>query len=80
MVRDVRSMHRGTPNRTNVPRPMVVIGCARRCLFRPEVSMRVPRPVRETLSPRAQHMLRYNPVIEAIEEESQAENYQAFAY
>jgi hypothetical protein len=35
MVRDVRALHRGTPNRTNAPRPMVVIGYSRRWLFRP---------------------------------------------
>ncbi|MBB5508233.1 hypothetical protein HDG35_004514 [Paraburkholderia sp. JPY681] len=26
MIRDVRALHRGTPNRTEAPRPMVVIG------------------------------------------------------
>ncbi|HKP10552.1 MAG TPA: phytanoyl-CoA dioxygenase family protein, partial [Blastocatellia bacterium] len=43
MIRDVRGLHRGTPNLTDVPRPMVVVGYSRRWLFRPEVSIRLPR-------------------------------------
>jgi ectoine hydroxylase-related dioxygenase (phytanoyl-CoA dioxygenase family) len=43
MIRDVRAIHRGTPNRTDEPRPMCVIGYSRRWLFRPEVSIRIPR-------------------------------------
>ncbi|MEP7036831.1 MAG: phytanoyl-CoA dioxygenase family protein, partial [Acidobacteriota bacterium] len=42
MIRDVRAIHRGTPNRTDEPRPMCVIGYSRRWLFRPEVSIRIP--------------------------------------
>jgi hypothetical protein len=42
MIRDVRHIHRGTPNLSATPRPMVVIGYSRRWLFRPEVSIRVP--------------------------------------
>jgi ectoine hydroxylase-related dioxygenase (phytanoyl-CoA dioxygenase family) len=82
IVRDVRGLHRGTPNRTATPRPMVVIGYSRRWLFRPEVSIRVPRPVLATLSPRARELLRYNPVFDSIEAATAAEPevYQAFAY
>ena len=80
MIRDVRGLHRGTPNRTNVPRPMVVIGYSRRWLFRPEVSIQVPRAALETLSDRARHLLRFNPVVESLEEKAQAEIYQAYAY
>ena len=32
MIRDVRHIHRGTPNFTDTPRPMVVIGYSRRWL------------------------------------------------
>ncbi len=39
-----------TPNRTNEPRPMVVIGYSRRWLFRPEVGMTIPRKEWELLS------------------------------
>ncbi|HZI17282.1 MAG TPA: phytanoyl-CoA dioxygenase family protein [Pyrinomonadaceae bacterium] len=79
MVRDVRGLHRGTPNRTHEPRPMVVLGYSRRWLFRPEVSIRVPREVRETLSERARFLLRFNPVVETADEAAE-EVYQSFAY
>ncbi|MCA1614304.1 MAG: phytanoyl-CoA dioxygenase family protein [Acidobacteria bacterium] len=78
MIRDVRGLHRGTPNRTEVPRPMVVVGYSRRWLFRPEVSVRVPRATYETLSERARFLLRFNPVVERLE--AGTEVYQSFAY
>ncbi len=43
MIRDVRGLHRSTPNLTNEPRPMVVIGYSRTWYFRPEVHIDVPR-------------------------------------
>lgn len=79
MIRDVRGLHRGTPNRTDVPRPMAVIGYSRRWLFRPEVNIQIPRATYDGLSPRARHLLRYNPVVETLQPE-QTERYQAFAY
>lgn len=81
MIRDVRHIHRGTPNVSGCPRPMIVIGYSRRWLLRPEVEIRVPRPVLEALPPRAQRMLRHNPVFETIEEAALAsESYRHFAY
>ena len=80
MIRDVRGLHRGTPNRTNVPRPMCVIGYSRKWLLRPEVSINIPREVWQTLSPMAQKMLRYNPIIESLAEAPKTEIYQSFAY
>jgi hypothetical protein len=81
MIRDVRGLHRGTPNRSRTPRPMVVIGYSRSWLFRPEVSIRVPRTVLDGLSDRARDLLRYNPVVDAAAEARAAEeNYQSFAY
>jgi ectoine hydroxylase-related dioxygenase (phytanoyl-CoA dioxygenase family) len=79
MIRDVRGLHRGTPNRTSEPRPMVVLGYGRRWLFRPEVSIRVPRAALETLSERARRLLRFNPVVESLDEGGE-EVYQSFAY
>jgi len=79
MVRDVRGLHRGTPNRTPEPRPMVVLGYSRRWLFRPEVSIRVPRATLEALSERARFLLRFNPVVERLDDEGE-EVYQSFAY
>ena len=79
MIRDVRGLHRGTPNRTTTPRPMVVIGYSRRWLYRPEVSIRIPRATYETLSARARQLLRFNPIVEAADDD-QPEVYQSFAY
>lgn len=80
MIRDVRGLHRGTPNRTREPRPMVVLGYSRRWLYRPEVSIRVPRAALEGLSERARFLLRFNPVVDSLEDEGGAEVYQSFAY
>jgi ectoine hydroxylase-related dioxygenase (phytanoyl-CoA dioxygenase family) len=79
MIRDVRGLHRGSPNRTEEPRPMVVIGYNRRWLFRPEVSIRIPRAVWETLSERARYLLRFNQVVKSIDDDGE-EIYQSFAY
>jgi ectoine hydroxylase-related dioxygenase (phytanoyl-CoA dioxygenase family) len=80
MIRDVRGLHRGTPNRTATPRPMVVIGYSRRWLFRPEVSIRVPRAAIAGLSERARRLLRFNPVVEALGDMYEEEAYKSFAY
>lgn len=81
MIRDVRHIHRGTPNRSLTPRPMVVIGYSRRWLHRPEVQIRVPREVLDGLPARAQRWLRFNPVFENTAEAVKAEeSYRAFAY
>ena len=80
MIRDVRHLHRGTPNRTDIPRPMVVIGYSRRWLFRPEVDIKIPRASYDTLSERAKFWLRFNPVIESLDQLEQTEKYQSFAY
>ncbi|MFL6256802.1 MAG: phytanoyl-CoA dioxygenase family protein [Pyrinomonadaceae bacterium] len=79
MIRDVRGLHRGTPNRTAEPRPMVVLGYSRRWLFRPEVSIRVPRAALETLSERARFLLRFNPIVDSLDDGGE-EVYQSFAY
>lgn len=81
MIRDVRGLHRGTPNRTDTPRPMVVIGYSRRWLHRPEVHIVIPRREWERLSARARRMMRFNPIVESIEATAKApEVYQSFAY
>lgn len=78
LVRDVRGLHRGTPNRTGSPRPMVVIGYSRKWLFRPEVSIQVPEEEFAQLSPRAKHLLRFNPRV--AQPENGPETYKSFAY
>lgn len=80
MIRDVRQLHRGTPNHTDAPRPMVVIGYSRRWLYRPEVHIRVPQSVHDTLSPRARELLRFNPVVPDAELVVGEEHYRQFAY
>ncbi|HKG21479.1 MAG TPA: phytanoyl-CoA dioxygenase family protein [Blastocatellia bacterium] len=80
MIRDVRGLHRGTPNRTEMPRPMVVLGYSRRWLYRPEVSIRVPRPELDRLSERARSLLRFSPVVESPDDKPPTEVYQSFAY
>lgn len=80
MIRDVRAIHRGTPNKTDQPRPMCVIGYSRRWLFRPEVSIRIPRESWKNLSKKAKHLLRFNPHVESLDEVDTREVYQAFAY
>lgn len=79
MIRDVRGLHRGTPNRTEGSRPMVVLGYSRRWLLRPEVSIGVPHAAWPTLSERARFLLRFNPSVESPDEGGE-EVYQAFAY
>jgi ectoine hydroxylase-related dioxygenase (phytanoyl-CoA dioxygenase family) len=80
MIRDVRHLHRGTPNRTDTPRPMVVLGYSRKWLLRPEVNIRIPRAAMGSLSERAKKMLRFNPVVASLEEKEEVEAYQSFAY
>ena len=81
LIRDVRGLHRGTPNRTESPRPMVVIGYSRRWLLRPEVSIRIPRAALATLTERARQLLRFNPIVDDLStEDSGGEIYQQFAY
>lgn len=80
MIRDVRGLHRGTPNRSPLPRPMVVIGYSRKWLLRPEVSIEVPRATLPDLSERARRLLRYNPIVDAISNKPRNETYDTFAY
>lgn len=81
MIRDVRHVHRGTPNFSATPRPMVVVGYSRRWLFRPEVNIRVPADVLAGLPERARRWLRFNPVFATrAEAAGEGESYRAFAY
>jgi hypothetical protein len=79
-IRDVRHLHRGTPNRTAVPRPMVVIGFSRKWLRRPEVSVRVPQSTWDALSAEQRALLRFEPVVPDAQAVAPEEVYRAFAY
>lgn len=80
LVRDVRHVHRGTPNRNGEPRPMVVAGYSRRWLRRPEVNMRIPQSRWETLDAQQRKLLRFEAVVPDEEARVQRETYAAFAY
>jgi hypothetical protein len=80
MIRDVRALHRGTPNTTDEPRPMVVLGYSRRWLHRPEVHIRVPRGVWDALTPTGRRLLRFNPVVPDGQALADGESYRLFAY
>lgn len=80
MIRDVRSLHRGTPNQTPIPRPMVVVGYSRKWLHRPEVSIEIPRSMVGELSHRARRMLRYNRIVDVINQQPKSETYDTFSY
>ncbi|WP_256702240.1 phytanoyl-CoA dioxygenase family protein [Burkholderia sp. SRS-W-2-2016] len=80
MIRDVRALHRGTPNRTDEPRPMVVIGYSRSWYFRPEVRIDVPNGVYDQLSARAKRLLRHMPRVAEPDGGATPEQYRKFAY
>ncbi len=59
---------------------MAVIGYSRRWLYRPEVSIQIPRATFEKLSARGRQLLRFNPIIESLDDLPEMERYQSFAY
>ncbi len=79
-IRDVRHLHRGTANRTPVPRPMVVIGFSRAWLRRPEVTVRVPQSTWAALDAEQRRLLRFEPVVPDAQALAADETYRAFAY
>ncbi len=80
MIRDVRTLHRGTPNRTDEPRPMVLIGYSCSWLHRPEVSIKIPKQEFSRLSESSKRMLRFNPITDEIENSPKPESYTTFRY
>lgn len=80
VIRDVRHLHRGTPNATDVPRPMVVLGFSRKWLRRPEVSIRIPQATWDALDDTQRRLLRFEPVVPDAQASAAPEPYRAFAY
>ncbi len=80
LVRDVRGLHRGTPNTTDTPRPMIVLGYSRRWLFRPEVGIRIGSNAWARLSERQRYLLRFNPVVDDAAAVVATESYRNFAF
>jgi ectoine hydroxylase-related dioxygenase (phytanoyl-CoA dioxygenase family) len=77
IIRAPIALHRGTPNRTAQPRPMVVLGYVRHWLHTPHLDLKVPRASYERLSPSQRKLLRCQ-VTEGVVEE--AETYLQFKY
>src|SRR5205085_2097329 len=58
MIRTPLALHRGTPNVTNVPRPMVVMGYVMHWLYTPNVLLTVQRDYYESLPEQVKKLLR----------------------
>jgi ectoine hydroxylase-related dioxygenase (phytanoyl-CoA dioxygenase family) len=69
-IRTPLALHRGSPNRTDTPRPNVVMGYVMHWLHTPKVDLTVPRAFYETLTPEQQNLLRCN-VVDKLEEKTE---------
>jgi hypothetical protein len=78
VIRTPLALHRGTPNRTCHPRPMVVMGYVRPWLHTPNVDLTVPRAVHDSLSDEARRMLRCR-IVDRLPKTA-TESYLRFAY
>jgi hypothetical protein len=78
MIRSPLALHRGTPNRTDVPRPMVVMGYVMHWLHTPKVELTLPRDYYETLPEAVQKRLRCEVVDQLPQEKT--ETYVEFKY
>ena len=78
MIRTPLALHRGTPNRTDTPRPMVVMGWVIHWLHTPKVDLTLPRDFYETLPPDAQKRLRCQ-VVDSLPQEK-SETYVDFKF
>jgi hypothetical protein len=76
-IRTPLALHRGTPNTTGEPRPMVVMGYVMHWLHTPKVELDVPRVFYESLTPEQQQLLRCNVVDELA---GARETYADFAF
>jgi hypothetical protein len=78
MVRSPLALHRGSPNRTNQPRPMVVMGYAMHWLHTPKVDLTLPRDYYNSLPEKLRQMLRCE-VVEQLARDK-VETYINFKY
>lgn len=59
LIRDIRTLHRGTPNRTDIPRVVAVVTFMRSWFCRDGIDTQsVPRSVWDGLTDREQHLMR----------------------
>lgn len=69
-IRTPLALHRGSPNRTDLPRPMVVMGYVMHWLHTPKVDLTLPRDYYESLPEQTQQMLRCN-VVDELQEKTE---------
>lgn len=77
MIRSPLALHRGTPNQTPHPRPMIVLGYVMHWLHTQKVDLTLPRDYYERLSPQLQQLLRCD-VVEELSDKG--ETYINFEY
>jgi hypothetical protein len=77
-IRTPLALHRGTPNYTDQPRPMVVMGFVMHWLHTPKVELTLPRAFHESLSDRERGRLRCDVVDTAFDKT--CESYVEFKY
>jgi ectoine hydroxylase-related dioxygenase (phytanoyl-CoA dioxygenase family) len=78
IIRAPIALHRGTPNRTPHPRPMIVLGYVKHWLHTPHLQLKVPRHAYERLPPALRDRLRCE-VTDTFQEQ-EAETYLQFKY
>ncbi|GBE94416.1 phytanoyl-CoA dioxygenase [Nostoc cycadae WK-1] len=78
IVRSPLALHRGSPNQTNQPRPMVVMGYAMHWLHTPKVDLTLPQDYYDNLSAELRQMLRCK-IVEQLPHEK-VETYINFKY
>jgi ectoine hydroxylase-related dioxygenase (phytanoyl-CoA dioxygenase family) len=78
MIRTPLALHRGTPNRTDRPRPMVVMGYVMHWLHTPQVDLKIPREEYERLPERVRQLMRCQ-VVDRLPED-QVETYVNFKF
>lgn len=77
MIRTPLALHRGTPNLTDTPRPMVVMGYVMHWLYTPNVDLTFQRDYYESLPEQVRKMLRCT-VVDELQEK--AETYIEFKH
>jgi len=78
MIRTPLALHRGTPNRSDRPRPMVVMGYVMHWLHTPQIDLKVPRDFYESLPEKTRQLLRCE-VVDEVRDEA-PETYVNFKY
>lgn len=78
MIRSPLALHRGSPNVTDRPRPMIVMGYVMHWLHTAHLDLKIPHAYYESLPESIQQMLRWQVVDRVVEQ--QVETYINFKY